>query len=593
MFFNLGLTADAAAAHRHEFSPQTASQSSSPTSPTSGSTIAFTPLPTIASSTTLKQLKEMGPESVGLTSVCSPPNSEYPSSDDESTAGAETAQTNGNRSRSARKHSHRPKTSFQLAHPAAHACHKRLRLRPRLLLQLQQISQTSRAIPALDVLPSTIFVPRLARRFPTIFRGKDGLGPNDLIVVTSDAYEPQRSGEDDRSVSSDDEHDEHREVIATICQILKGDARQKGKAEICLNYGPSWEATPLPNGSYEFVADTGKGIQKVRWVLRGKNNRRTSTLAGTSPVDENKRFTFSVIDPNTRRHPVIASMTRNNIEVYHRYSLPAPSSDTPTSPMSPMSTMSLASGFTEVDDHTDQNVKETDDKLRTLIVITGIWVAFREGWSKNFTYNDSTPAAGTSGLPMGSRQSSSAAVNMEKDSSTTERSLHSRLHRASSVLHRSQTPAPSDNANSSATRSLSKRHSTGAAFMERANRRSCSATSARHNRHSMFSVASELAANRAHSPDLASPRERRADPSDDYSKRRSGILEGTIADHPVSNVAIGQNPHRRCGQWVETAQSSNTREDRPRTAEQGPVKNRRWRRLTNILDFMGRKSGVH
>lgn len=602
MFFNLGLTADAAAAHRHEFSsPQTAPQSSSATSPSSNSIISFAALPAglSASSTTLKQPKEMRSEGVGPTRVSSPPASVYPSSDDEEPA--ESAQI---RSRPVRKQSHRPKTSFQLAHPVAHACHKRLRLRPRLLLQVQQISQTSRPIPTLDVLPSTIYVPLLARRFPTIFRGKDGLGPNDLIVVASDSYDPQRSGEEERSMSSEDERDEHREVIATICQILKGDAWQKGKAEICLNYGPVWEATPLPNGSYEFVADTGKGIQKVRWVLRGKNSRRSSTPAGTSPLDEDKRFTFSVIDPNTRRHPVIASMTRNNIDVYHRYSLPpASSSDTPTSqmppmsPMSTMSTMSLASGFTEAGDSTGQNVRETDDKLRTLIVITGIWVAFREGWSKNFTYNDSTSAGGhsTTSLPISSKQNSFATASAEKDAFTADRSARSRIRRASSVLHRSQTPSPADNVNSSATRTLSKRHSTGAAFMERVNRqRSCSATGGRLHRHSMFSGPGELATNGIHSSDLASLRESQPGSGDDHAKTRSGIPAGNTTGFEVSNTATGQNSQQSRGQSTETSQDKATNEpSRPRTAEQVPVKTRRWRRLTNIFDFVGRKNGIH
>jgi hypothetical protein len=55
----------------------------------------------------------------------------------------------GTRGRLNRTHHHsgykprtisRPKTSYQFAHPAAHARHKRLRFRPKLLLQLQQVS---------------------------------------------------------------------------------------------------------------------------------------------------------------------------------------------------------------------------------------------------------------------------------------------------------------------------------------------------------------------------------------------------------------------------------------------------------------------
>ncbi|GAB1216246.1 hypothetical protein ATERTT37_005455 [Aspergillus terreus] len=220
------------------------------------------------------------------------------------------------RAPSVRKQSSRPKTCYQLAHPAGHARHKRLKLRPKLLLQLQRVSQTPRALPVLDVLPSTVFLPRLARKFPTIFRGKKGLGPNDLIIVTSDLYE--RNGGDiaHHFLHSDEDHGEHREVVATICQLLKEDALAKGKAEICLNHGPVWEATPLPNGSYEFVANTQQGPQVLRWVQRGAKNRRVSAPPGSPVQEDTKRFTFSVINPNTRRHPVIATMTRNYLEVF-------------------------------------------------------------------------------------------------------------------------------------------------------------------------------------------------------------------------------------------------------------------------------------
>lgn len=286
------------------------------------------------------------------------------------------------------KKSLRRKSSYQLAHPAGQVRPKRLRLKPRLLLQVQQVSQTKRPIPIIDVLPSTGFLPRFARRFPAVFRGKKCIGPNDLIIVTSESYErPLSSSADPHSSAHHDAHDAHREVIATICQLpQREDALRAatGKAEICLNRGPVWEATPLPNGSYEFVAQTvAGGTRKLRWVQRtARPSRRSSGAA----ADEGKRFIFSVIDPSTRRHPVIASMTRNHLDIYDEYSMP-----TQLLPMSPTSVISTASDSSEnrFQSREPANLIETDDALRALIMVTSIWVAFREGWLHSFSYDDS------------------------------------------------------------------------------------------------------------------------------------------------------------------------------------------------------------
>ncbi|GAB1192251.1 hypothetical protein APSETT444_001440 [Aspergillus pseudonomiae] len=330
----------------------------------------------------------------------------------------------------------------------------------------------------------------LSRKFPTIFRGKKGLGPNDLIIVTSDLYE--RSGGDiaDKYLSSDEEHSEHREVVATICQLLKEDALSKGKAEICLNYGPVWEATPLPNGSYEFVANTEDGIQILRWVLRGARNRRISAPPGTTPQADTKRFTFSVINPNTRRHPVIATMARNHLEIFDEYAMPTASGH----PLSPTSTMSVISDDSELDASLDKKVIETDDNLRTLIIITSIWVAFREGWSHNFTYDDSAVTFNAALSP--SRQPSPSAARTENDlipagrDNRSERLVSNGSRNRASVPNGSQPNALSDR--SIAYGSLTKRsNSTGAAFMERTNRRA-SGTVGRPKRHSLRSSPREL-----------------------------------------------------------------------------------------------------
>lgn len=289
------------------------------------------------------------------------------------------------------------KTSFQLAHPPPAVKHRqRFSIRPRLLLQLQQTSDLTRPVPVLDVLPSITFAPRLAKKFPRIFKGKDGLRADDLVVVRSQTYESSGAPEFQTGKSSDDDDWNTRDFVAAFCQMREGEGAVLRNTEICLNHGPCWEASLMANGAYEFVSTDEEGQKTVaRWVPRLLPGRRRSVKiqersATTSPSVIEK-FNFSIINPNRRRHPVIATLTRQSLSICDRYSIPS----TPAFPQA--SASPSGSLFSDIDaqdgdcDETQTPLSttiETDEHLKTLIVITGLWVAFREGYSPNFKYND-------------------------------------------------------------------------------------------------------------------------------------------------------------------------------------------------------------
>ena len=292
-----------------------------------------------------------------------------------------------------RKSSSRPKTLYQLAHPPLHRHLKRLRIRPRVLLQLQQTSHSPRPIPVLDVIPWYGFKSLIGhhRLPPSVIKARRGLSNRDLVIVRSELFEKTVSGILDKSWNYSDEagerdDDDAREIVATVRQHSQGgggagveNARLKAEVEVRLVHGPAWEATVLDNGVYEFTANTRDGLQILRWVPRAaKKNSRTrgASVNSSSSEQAGKRFTFSVIDPSTRRHPVIASMTCSCIEVSDSYSKPA------------SVFARRLSGKSDPSDDISRSVVETDDDLRTLIVVTGIWVAFKEGWSPIFSYRD-------------------------------------------------------------------------------------------------------------------------------------------------------------------------------------------------------------
>ncbi|KAF3393433.1 hypothetical protein DPV78_009896 [Talaromyces pinophilus] len=396
MPLSLGFTADAAAAHRHEFSK----------------TDAAAPCPMLQITQSLGFVK---PLKDGVTSYITPPPppiiTSRPSQTDliSSSEGEEEEEEGRNEQKKAKKYTmprqvpNRPKTLYQFAHPVA--SRRRLKLRPKLLLQLHESNPSSRPFPKYDILPpdmTTKLVCRLSKPLGNV----RAFGSKDLVIVTSDMYE-QVHASDDRSVSSDEACAEQREVVATICQTGSSEDLPRGsKVELALSSGACWEGTPLPNGSYELVSKNGiAGSKKIRWVARDKKPRQGSGLSGSSVSASSSpgRFTFSVINPNSRRHPVIASMTRKGMTVFDQYSYPTAQHDDELSPPASPSTASTRSA-------PEAGLINTDEELRQLIVMTGTWVAFMEGWSTKSPVNGD---ASRTDSPLSPRIRSSTYLSVE------------------------------------------------------------------------------------------------------------------------------------------------------------------------------------
>lgn len=275
-----------------------------------------------------------------------------------------------------------PKTkrTFRLAYPPPAKHQQRLSIRPRLLLQLHQTSTTSRPVPMFDVIPSGVFAPKFARRFPRIFRGMNGLSADDLMVVRSPKYEAIK---DELDVPAEDEHSDARELVAAICQTYNNTTKGCSPTEILFNDGRSCQVVVGPNRRYDFKFVNKEGLQATgRWVPRRTTPSRARDCSKSEP--EQAKHTFSLINPDTRRHAVIATLSRDSIEVCDRYSAP----QAQVSPKSPARSSATSSSSQEddCDSFRDQAFAEpgtvvVDENLRTLIIVSGIWVAFQEGYS--------------------------------------------------------------------------------------------------------------------------------------------------------------------------------------------------------------------
>lgn len=367
------------------------------------------------------------------------------------------------------KRQSRPKTIYNFAQPPPiTAPLSKLHIRPKVLLQLHQVIPSRRPKPVYEVIPFSLLAPRSTRRLARTFYSKEKLGPNDLLVVKAEEYEQKED-----AGKSDEEQWGTRDVIGIICPPKKADKGSSDNTELLMDDGSSWDVTYMSNGGYEFNYTDHHGLLlRSRWVPKPAHSRRTSAMStssfgntgNTSPAvgTDDKKFNFSTISATSRRHPVIASMTRSGIEILDSYNMP-----TATSPPTPLtSTFTYSTpGATPIiesasfmDVHSENIPVKTDDALRRFITVSGIWVAFCENWSpayassKNATcpYNISTtgirPFAPTRAVSM-SFLDSPRSLSPASTSDENHRSLPKLFRSGSTKSHRnssftSSTPVP-------------------------------------------------------------------------------------------------------------------------------------------------------
>ncbi|KAK4249405.1 hypothetical protein C7999DRAFT_12759 [Corynascus novoguineensis] len=316
----------------------------------------------------------------------------------------------------------RKSTTYYLGYPAPRIIGKTKVVQkvflPRLLLQLQQVSQEGRSKPVLEAFPASriagpVVAPRLAKKFPGIFGVKRHLGYDDIVLVRRD--DGDRSS--DSPESENEESLERRELLAVYCPLKHSD-----EAEIVLDDGSVWVAKSLPNGCFDFVHTDADGkTTTARWARRNAAAVTPTTDSSSSSTTPQARYTFSIINPLTRRHPVMATLTPSTLIVQDAYTSVSPShalhppvtrARRSTSPPSftratPYSPSKLSSSGSTSDGEGDsavcipsspepelpeRTVHPVDDRTKMLISVTALWVCLRSGWSQSY---DSSAASNT------------------------------------------------------------------------------------------------------------------------------------------------------------------------------------------------------
>ncbi|EAQ85053.1 hypothetical protein CHGG_09067 [Chaetomium globosum CBS 148.51] len=261
-------------------------------------------------------------------------------------------------------------------------------------------TKVGRSKPVLEVFPASriagpVVAPRLAKRFPGIFGVKRHLGYDDLVLVRRDDGD---AGSDSMECENE-ENLEGRNLLAVYSPL-----RHSEEAEIVLDDGSVWVARPLPNGSFDFVHTDADGkTTTARWARRHTAAVSPTTDTSASSTAPQTRYTFSIINPLTRRHPVMATLTPSTLDVQDTYISVSPSharhppitrvgrSQSVTTPPSfvraPYSPSKLSSSASTSDGENDSGVyippspdresqrtiHQIDDTTKTLISVTALW----------------------------------------------------------------------------------------------------------------------------------------------------------------------------------------------------------------------------
>lgn len=220
MLFCLGMAADIAAAHRHEFSPlpkipcaqQNLCRPSLPYFFSSYSTSHTSVASSTSSTSTFERFNEPARNSKSAM-LKEQPKVEASSKESFS---AESAMHAKNTKRSGLK----DKTFFQLTHSSSTIKHRqRFNIRSKLLLQLQQIFDSTRSVPVLDVLSSVTFALRLVKKFSRIFKSKNDLRADDLMIVRSQTYNSLNALKSKVKKTFNNDNWNTRDFVTAFCQV--------------------------------------------------------------------------------------------------------------------------------------------------------------------------------------------------------------------------------------------------------------------------------------------------------------------------------------------------------------------------------------
>ncbi|KAJ5130264.1 uncharacterized protein N7515_006303 [Penicillium bovifimosum] len=264
---------------------------------------------------------------------------------------------------------------FQIARPPPKSS-QRLRLSPKLLLQVQQLPPNHRPVPVLEIWQPPLRKSKLTREFPQ----RPKLGAKDIYAtlnepyMTSDLKQQQGHLKDNTTQSSSDGNAQEKDIVAAMCNSSNND-----NPTMAIHFRHTrciWQASAGSAGSgqstscYRFLIKTERhttGSEQHRMIMQWEKRTISTRENGQPGTPENEHFVLVAIDRKARRKSRIATMNRGGFEITVRKSSVLEHLRTCLALMNPVSAGS-----------TDSVDLET--WLYTLVLTLGVSVASQERW---------------------------------------------------------------------------------------------------------------------------------------------------------------------------------------------------------------------
>ncbi|KAJ5175078.1 uncharacterized protein N7482_000955 [Penicillium canariense] len=262
---------------------------------------------------------------------------------------------------------------FQIARPPPKSS---LRLSPKLLLQIQQLSQNHRPVPVLEVWQPPMCKSRLTREF----HQRPKLRTGDIYATLDEPYmfsapSVRKRPTEPEWQESTDYNAAIKDIVAAMCQSAD---KTRGSTLHFRDAQRSWQASVGTTGSentpcYRFTINdenrdkSDPGRMMMQWERRGLAGKDENT----SQSFHSDQFILVLIDRKARRKSRIATMTPGGLEIMVRKTSIMEHLQVCLDLTSPVATAASS----RCDSH--ENLERW---LFTHVLTLGIWVAQQEGW---------------------------------------------------------------------------------------------------------------------------------------------------------------------------------------------------------------------
>ncbi|KAJ5467516.1 hypothetical protein N7475_005268 [Penicillium sp. IBT 31633x] len=267
---------------------------------------------------------------------------------------------------------------FQIARPPPKSS-QRLRLSPKLLLQVQQLPSNHRPVPVLEVWQPPLRKSRLTKGFPQ----RPKLGTKDIYATLNEPYITKtptsqvQEHSQQETQSNSDQNTQEKDIIAAMCKpsinasstsaIHFRDARRIWQASAGL--AGNDHNTPC----YRFVIKDNEQTaspEQCQMIMQWEKKTLSTNGNEVPGTPGNEHFVLVVIDRKARRKSRIATMNRGGFDITVRKS----------SILDHLRTCLALTDPVSVSSGDPVSCADLEKWLYTLVLTFGISVASQEGW---------------------------------------------------------------------------------------------------------------------------------------------------------------------------------------------------------------------